>query len=733
VIVAPQPPGAGKTMLAPRGVVAGHGTMVPLAGTSTGLAKQQELIKAQQRQNLTPTQLLHQQQLMVQQQQVFAQQQLHLRQQQLLQQQRLTAKQQAAYQKQVSQARLAAHAKTVAKARKEETQRVARMPVQPVVQDVLPPAFVPDALRSASPPPRKRLRKGLVGPVTMASGSLHAAANAIFSPVDLQLLLTTPSVATLRPAASPVGAPVPMRSSPGLPQPRRLAPSPSPMSSPSPGRASSSMADTPEPLRCPQAASPTAATPSTAGVHRIVFSRRAPPRTLAAVTEKVLVIERLVARRENEDAGGVIEYYVKWHNVGWDRCSWESRAALLQDVPGLVLEFDGRHPSAPSVVRDIPRVAAIGERDDLESRIADIKARKSKKEAAEREKARLEAEPILIPAWVEQPLVELSFAGMVMHIRRDETTLYNDPMAAGRDMKRRRLRFKAEYPEEARRMFVPSKTETATKERTDAKALIDAAVKKYKEHGSRPIQFPRALGSVLAVDLPHPVSRADIDCSPPSWEWYLQSLGLECVDWSRSNPPHMPTASEAVRRSAQHAIAAADGTARELQRERELRVAHERVDIETGATPVRRATATAAGELRKVADGAYDEGIELAQGGPALLLSDAVVTARLDATVRGVVAGSIVPAEVANTGLVRKGLGGETVAGGEGKKRLLRERNKVFAAGLSAARSRDAVNAEPTETASVTTGAGASVAGGTRVYDPVWCCWRTLPATAKGE
>jgi hypothetical protein len=708
-----QPPGAGMTMLAPR---PGHeNSGVALTASNAVLLQQQQ--QQQQQQNTSPAQAQHQQQIVLQQQQLYTQHQLLIQQQQQRQQQeqqKLLAKRQAQYQKQLQQARLVTQAKALARARKEEALRLTRLPQPMFVRDALPPAFVPDALRSASPPPRKRLRQGISAPVCLSSGSVHGAANALRPAGD---------------AAAEASAAVPLTG--GAASASRLAGGPAPSPSLSPSPSSSEAAEAfPLPLPSPPSLLPPAPPSVTiapgAGAYRVVFARPPPgpptpptpptppaPRTMAAITAKVLVIERLVARRENASAAGVVEYFVKWRDVGWDACSWESRGALLLDVPGLVMEFDVRHPAEPSVVRGVPREAALGEREAQERCIAEMKAREVAAAAEVEERRRKEAAPILIPAWFETPLVELAFAGMVAHVRRDETALFSDAAAAGRDLKRRRARFKQDYPEAARRLFVPTKAEAATKERSDARASIEAVLRTRKLLGSRPVQFPRALGSALPTSVPVPPRAADIAAAPPSWEWYLQSLGLECADWSRNDAPYMPTAGAVAGRAARHARAAADAADREAARERAGRLARDGggVGDEGEGRALRRAAlAQPAGAARTVMDGLYEEDADAGGGdGGAVVALGQAAARKLDAVVSAVVGGSVTVSEVVagkTASAAPLGPSGSEEAGGrKGGKPLLRVRNAAFGKALAAA-------------------SAGGRGGGARVYDAIWSCWR---------
>lgn len=553
--------------------------------------------------------------------------------------------------------------KLTQKARKDEQFRMVRSHSQHGQRDILPPNFVPDALRSCSPPPRKRLRKGVDAPISMSSGSIRDAASTLRGQARQMNTSQAPSRQTEAGSAPhrPSGSSVP----------------------PLPG------------FRVPAAA--TASLPSGAPVaHQGASPNIA--RTVDAITEKVLVVERLVARRENADAGGVVEYFTKWRDFGWDGCSWESRSALLQDVPGLVVDFDARHPGKPTVVTGVPRVPAAGELESQQRRIADMKARAASAASEAEERRRRDSGPIMIPVWFETPLLELNFAdGMVMQFRRDEASVFNDQICANRDQKKRRVRFKQEYPEEARRLFVPTGRGEAT-QRMDAKTAIEATVQERRSQGSRPIQFPRTLGYSLRRNVAHPIRRADIEGAPPSWESYLLSLGLECSNWERDCVPDMPTASVAVNRSVEHARRAMEADDREIVRERRRRLA------EPFPSPLTKS----AGTPRIPRIGVYDEDIQ----GPVPLFSSESDLARLyEAMQRGT-------HRSAGTGGHTRVEQNEKNAGRVGVEgRLLRARNTMFDKAL---------------TSSIAEQTGAE-RGAARYYDSFFNCWRFTANKAEGQ
>jgi Chromo (CHRromatin Organisation MOdifier) domain len=543
---APLPPPT-TNYLAPRASKASNASVATsnLAGNSAATlhARQQQLLAQHQHQQ-------HQLQQLQSQQQLLKQQQLHARAIALHQQQLQQQHQQKV------EARLA-------KQRKDEARAAARVP--PPVQssvDILPPSFVPDALRVTSPPPRKRLRPSGAPRIFCASGSVDVTAAALRavamgrSPMYPPDILSatgdddrpfdhagdTKDVAqAAREAIDGEHIHVNVGSSSTLDAGTIIAVAES------------------DPIPSVSTAPIVTATSFAAGSAIAPASDVPPhaPRCLAALTSRVLVIDRLVARRENVSAGGVVEYFVKWAGVSWDRCTWESREALIEDTPGLVLDFDIRHPQAPSRVWGESREPPPGEQDIQQKRYETMKGNEEADREEVAENKRLEDAPVLIPTWFEAPLVEIGFSGLVLHVRRNEGALFNDSAAASRDLKRRRARFKTEYPDQARRLFVPTRTEVIAKERSDAKSLIEASIRTHKLHGNIPIYFPRALGTVLRTELFAPVPRYEINAAPPSWESYLMNLGLECTDWGRENTPDMPTADAAVKRNGKI------GTARE--------------------------------------------------------------------------------------------------------------------------------------------------------------------------
>lgn len=299
--------------------------------------------------------------------------------------------------------------------------------------------------------------------------------------------------------------------------------------------------------------------------------------------DKILGIERLVARRVTANT---IEYFVKWSGVPLREGSWESRDALLKDVPGLVRDFDVRHPEKKQYLRahgpgtsklkeirkgEGKRKESAQGRDEREDSCEVEQNEKltrkgsvsgeivaslvdGKDESKSKEDAKKEVEDkknkapvkqyiddvtgLPIPSWLDTPIVELSIAGMVLQIRRpNEAILHNDATSAVRDAKKRQTRFKQENILLGERLFPLTKPE--------AKSVIDAAAKDHRQHNRVPIPFPRGIGRVSPTDHGYPFAREDVLKAPPSWEAYFLHVGMVPTDYSRSLPPHMPTLDEA--------------------------------------------------------------------------------------------------------------------------------------------------------------------------------------------
>jgi Chromo (CHRromatin Organisation MOdifier) domain len=536
-----------------------------------------------------------------------------------------------------------------------------------VTSDLLPSAFIPDALRATSPPPRKRIRTKIKGPVLLCSGSV----------------LNVSSACDAEPSVSMFGG--------------SIAPH------------ATSIGDILEDVSLAEHPYAHISGPMASSQARGTRMRRGGMRSLSAMTAKVMLIDRLVARRENMSCGGVVEYCVKWTGIGWDGCSWESRDALLQDVPGLVLAFDTRHPEVPSrAIGQIREPTAAEAEEHTRRGAAHFNASEQRESSAPPEKVPPVDDPIMIPAWVDSPLVELNFSGMALHIRPDEWTLFSDPGSIVRDSKKRRIRFRQEFPEEFRRLFPITKGELAAKERNDAKAVIEGNMKKRKHFGSYPILFPRALGTVIRTELAPPVPRADIEQAPPSWEKYFINLGLECTNWEREFPPDMPTASQAVCRTVEHAKKMMAVDEQNRSRERTSRLIQERIDKEPGG--IGGITAGAEDYLTKV---------RLATSVRTSLPPQQTNASVLDAY-RGELEHVVAKQELSDKETIAKSItNGESdavaVPGGDAtflytgteplvEPDLLRNRNSLFENALRLAGPRSC--APP------------------RWYDPVWCCWR---------
>eukprot|EP00177_Eucheuma_denticulatum_P007687 GFKZ01013979.1.p1 GENE.GFKZ01013979.1~~GFKZ01013979.1.p1 ORF type:complete len:967 (+),score=135.19 GFKZ01013979.1:106-3006(+) len=291
--------------------------------------------------------------------------------------------------------------------------------------------------------------------------------------------------------------------------------------------------------------------------------------------KKVIGIERLVARRKVKD----VEYFVKWCGRGLRDGSWERRESLMIDVPGLVRDFDIRHPDLPKVVWNSNRVRSEAE-ESLE-REQNVKEKGQEKmevdtegEAVETEvglhsgewndamqvdghqesaKKKSDSDHVIteksaeasrvyiddvtgmkIPAYVDTPILELSFSGMVLQIRRpNECSLHNESSSANRDYKKRQARFKQEDILAAEKLFPLSKTE--------ARAALDAGLRNHKTHGRHPIMFPKGIGRVMPSDTGIAFSSKVVESAPPSWERYLMGLGLRPKHFERSLPPFFPS------------------------------------------------------------------------------------------------------------------------------------------------------------------------------------------------
>lgn len=294
-------------------------------------------------------------------------------------------------------------------------------------------------------------------------------------------------------------------------------------------------------------------------------------RDTAKKIKRLIGVERLVARRKVEE----VEYFVKWCGRSMKEGSWERRAALMVDVPGLVLEFDTRHPDLPKVVchsdrvkseeemrmkkgvrgSDVERINGEGTgiksgntsgkeeeknvmemvanaMDDIEknSTSSELKIATSKAPTTYVD----EVTGIRIPPYLDTPILELSFSGMLLQIRQpNEYVLHNDASSASRDYKKRQSRFKQENLPLGGRLFLLSKTE--------AKSALDASLRSHKAYGRHPIPFPRGIGHVSPADTGVPFSGAVVEAAPPSWERYFTSLGLHAKRFERNLPPFFPS------------------------------------------------------------------------------------------------------------------------------------------------------------------------------------------------
>lgn len=397
-------------------------------------------------------------------------------------------------------------------------------PTPPQGPAALPPTYIPPALRSASPPPRKRLRHNITHPISHASGALH----------------------------------------------------------------------------------------KTFGVQQASLSAS------AAAIRNILAIERILARRSVKNT---VEYFVKWAGRPIRDGSWEIREALLEDVPGIVLEFDTKHPNPPKVVyrSDRPRTEAEREKE-YTVKDTNVVSKKGtviqttdetivgESQSPVKEEATAVASvstpnttttsasavpsptttpdpatpssttqqtalpstapstgtnPVLtdtvatstpqsahptktyiddvsgveIPFWLDTPIVEIPFAGMILQVRRpDSYAIHNDAASVIRDTRKRQIRFKQENLQAAEKIFPLVKSE--------AKQLIESTVRSQKAMGKTLIMFPRGLGHVSPGDHGSPFGKTEVTNAPMSWESYMYALGCVPNDYSRELPPHMPLISK---------------------------------------------------------------------------------------------------------------------------------------------------------------------------------------------
>lgn len=276
----------------------------------------------------------------------------------------------------------------------------------------------------------------------------------------------------------------------------------------------------------------------------------------------LLGIERLVARRNVRGLG--IQYFVKWSGRPFKDCSWEKRNSLLEDVPGLVREFDVRHPDECKLIDLVPeqkslestntakpaaninKAATHGgpdqseggftERSDVLQNDSSTTKWGGNDGGRPRETSEFidDVTGIPIPSWVDTPILELNISDMVLQVRRpNDYVLHNDTDAATRDMKKRQSEFKKKHVETAVQVYSLS--------RNEARLAIEHGLRVHRENSQRAIQFPRGLGRVSPHDHGVPFALGDVSNAPASWEGYLTHLGLRCTDFVRNLPPYMPS------------------------------------------------------------------------------------------------------------------------------------------------------------------------------------------------
>lgn len=471
----------------------------------------------------------------------------------------------------------------------------------------LPAAFLPHALRSSSPPPRKRLRRDVKAPVSMTTGSVRRT-------LDLW----------------------------------------------------NEMSDT--------------------------LDTNVSVEKQDKVVENTLAISRLIGRRRNMNVGGVVEYCVKWSGAPLEAASWESRDALMTDVPGLVLAFDMGHPGEP--------VQCSTEVDDEELNEADAPIN----DVAVESVAPKSLDPLLddttnipIPLYLDTPLVELQFAGMELHVRRGGGyCLFSSNEDASMDRKKRMLYFRRENPEAFAKIFANSSPEYRPESKMVVESkpyangalpangglmpILQQSLESHKTGNRRPILFPRILGEAIPRDIAPPVPAKEIIRAPASWESYLMSLGMACKNWERELLPEMPTASERVMSFVETAAKAIEETRKKVRYERD-RSKRIEVSIYTGsyARPRKGKAATP--------DGVQEKTENVEKGGEGEQI--------------------------------------ETIIDGEPKS-LLSDSNDVFRAALELAREEAKNNAMEKMTINDKSSSGTKK---DREYDFVWGCWR--PASVK--
>lgn len=278
----------------------------------------------------------------------------------------------------------------------------------------------------------------------------------------------------------------------------------------------------------------------------------------------LLGVERLVARRNVKAEG--IQYFVKWSGRSIKEGSWEKRESLLEDVPGLVREFDIRHPEEskpvdptsdperkPAQMTSVTKPEAFMDKSMTVHRNSNQSEEETKestnaengssygKMAGNGEKGQDETAHyvddvtgVAIPSWVDTPILELGVGDMVLQIRRPgDCVLHNDADAAARDTKKRQSEFKKKHVETAVQIFSLS--------RSEARLAIEHGLRAHREKSQRAIPFPRGLGTVSPYDHGTPFALSDAFNAPASWDGYFAHLGMKCTDFTRNLPPYMPT------------------------------------------------------------------------------------------------------------------------------------------------------------------------------------------------
>lgn len=283
-----------------------------------------------------------------------------------------------------------------------------------------------------------------------------------------------------------------------------------------------------------------------------------------------------------------VEYYCRWGGRGG---SWERRENLMKDVPGLVRQFDVRKGGEGACVR----IEEVGKGED-EKDEKDEKDGEDEKDEEKEEKETEEDEEegakgvvldllgaiegaedkggdmmeldtpnasgeevgaqqpkrvekvkqyvddvtgISIPAWLDTPILEIHFSGMLLQIRRPgEASLHNDVTSAVKDAKKRQARFKQENIQLGERLFPLTKME--------ARSAIEGAARIHRLHNRLPIPFPRGIGRVSVGDHGTAFAEKDVMKAPASWEAYFVGLRMRCVDFERLLPPHMPNLDDAA-------------------------------------------------------------------------------------------------------------------------------------------------------------------------------------------